>query len=243
MGYRRLRTQKEKINYQRMHRNDIKRRKECCYVTPVNPAKDDEGEPWAHPDAAIWRFQHKEDEACENCPYCIMFPACAKLYRLSSHAALLMASADPDSFPPGSENWKNAAKEVAFAKVAIPPHILAELPGSAKNPYVRQAGVMDDHAKLSGKMDKLDTLLRVFDRGSNRVLLFSHFTTTLDLIQQFVSSRGYSYVRLDGNTSTPERQKLCDRFQSDDTIFLFLISTKAGGLGLNLTVSVCLLFV
>lgn len=237
MGYKRLRTQKERIHYTRMHKNDIKKRKECCYTTPLNPAREGDDEPLINPNAALWRFQHPEDEQCEMCPYCVQFPAINKLYKLSNHAALLLAEQDPDSLEEGSEKWIAATKDVAFAKAAIPPQILAELPGGDTNPYVRQDNVMNDHAKFSGKFDKLDKLLRAFDRGDNRVLIFSHYTKTLDLIQQFVSACGYSYLRLDGSTSTPERQKLVDQYQNDPTIFLFLISTKAGGLGLNLTVS------
>jgi len=237
-GYKRLRTKKERINYQRMHRDDIVRRKKCCYQTPMNPNRESDDDPWVHPDAALWRCQHEEDKACEMCPYCIQFPAYNKLYKLSSHAALLLAERDPNSLEAGSQAWKDAAKDVAFAKVAIPPHILKELPVGGSNPYVRHDGIMNDHAKLSGKMDKLDKLLQVFDQqGKNRVLLFSHFVKTLNLIQQFVQARGYSFLRLDGSTSTPDRQKLVDTFQNDPTIFLFLMSTKAGGLGLNLTVS------
>ena len=239
MGYKRLRTRKERIEYQRMHRDDIKRRKECCYKIPENPHRDVAGQPWIHPDAAIWRAQHEDDEQCDYCPFCIGFPAMKKLERLSSHAALLLAEQDPDSLKDkNSAAWKEATKQVEFAKVAIPPEILSELPCSDSNPYVRQDGIMNDHAKLSGKMEKLDKLLRLFDQGKNRVLLFSHYTKTLDLIQQFVQARGYSFLRLDGSTSTPDRQKLVDLFQSNETIFLFLMSTKAGGLGLNLTVSV-----
>jgi len=57
----------------------------------------------------------------------------------------------------------------------------------------------------------------------------------LDLIQQHVKTRGYSNLRLDGTVPTSSRQPLVDKFQNDDSIFMFLISTKAGGLGLNLT--------
>jgi Superfamily II DNA/RNA helicases, SNF2 family len=55
------------------------------------------------------------------------------------------------------------------------------------------------------------------------------------LIQQFLIERGYSYLRLDGSTPTSKRQLLIDEFQQNDDIFGFLISTKAGGMGLNLT--------
>lgn len=264
MGYKQMRSTKERIEYQRRHKQDIVKRKKCCYPTPENPGRGDDGQPSILPDAVLWRAQHPDDEQCIKCPYCIQFPAYTKLYKLSSHAALLLAERDPSSFAQGSDGWTSATKDVAFAKAAIPSDILSELPGSDTNPYVRQDGIMNDHAKMSGKMEKLDKLLRAFDNGVNRVLLFSHYVKTLDLIQvrmgtrcflpvmmyeyakflissslqQFVQARGcYTYLRLDGNTSTPDRQKIVDKFQTDPTIFLLLMSTKAGGLGLNLTVS------
>lgn len=58
------------------------------------------------------------------------------------------------------------------------------------------------------------------------------------MIQHFIKEKGYSHLRLDGSTQTNKRQSLIDKFQEDDEIFLFLISTKAGGMGLNLTAAV-----
>lgn len=161
MGYKQLRTAKERINYQRMHRDDIKRRKKCCYKTPANPDRGSDDQPWILPDAVLWRFQHEDDEECLKCPYCIQFPAYNKLYKLSSHAALLLAERDPHSLEVGSSAWKDATKDVAFAKVAIPPEMLSELPGGESNPYVRQDGIMNDHAKLSGTSGKLVSLCEI----------------------------------------------------------------------------------
>ena len=240
--YQRLRTKEERIAYQRRNREKIIRRKKCCYQIPKNPNwdpddPDDDEQPLIFPTAVLWRFQHENDEQCDYCPFCISFPAFSKLYLLSNHAALLLSEKDPSSHVEGSQPWRDATKAVAFAEAAIPQDILRHMPGSRSNPYVRDDGIMNDHAMMSGKMKMLDKLLRKFDQvGNNRILLFSHYTKTLDLIQQFVSACGYSFVRLDGSTSAPDRQKLVDRFQKDSSIFLFLISTKAGGLGLNLTV-------
>lgn len=237
MGYKRLRDNKERVAYLRRHRDGVTKRKNCCYKIPLNPYRDEEGQPFIHPMAVLWMSQHENDEECEQCPFCIMFPALNKLYKLASHAALIQAEFDPSKLDVGTNAWKSAIKDVDFAKVAIPPDVLSLLPGGS---YVIQDGIMTDHAKLSGKMQKLDKLLEIFSAGDNQVLLFSHWTKTLDLIQQFVRARGYSFIRLDGSTTRQARQPLVDRFQQDKTIFLFLISTKAGGLGLNLTVRVVL---
>ena len=81
-------------------------------------------------------------------------------------------------------------------------------------------------------MKTLTKLLSKYYRNENRVLVFSHSTTTLGLIEQHLRSEGMTYLRLDGSTSSGTRQKLVDQFQNDARIFCFLISTKAGGLGL-----------
>lgn len=85
---------------------------------------------------------------------------------------------------------------------------------------------------VSGKMKTLTKLLSKYYRNENRVLVFSHSTVTLGLIEQHLRSEGMTHLRLDGSTATGARQRLVDQFQNDARIFCFLISTKAGGLGL-----------
>ncbi|MEG2251557.1 MAG: C-terminal helicase domain-containing protein, partial [Clostridia bacterium] len=70
--------------------------------------------------------------------------------------------------------------------------------------------------------------------GGHRVLLFSQFTTMLDLIAARLTQAGISFYMLTGATKKETRMELVNRFNSDDTI-VFLISLKAGGTGLNLT--------
>jgi SNF2 family DNA or RNA helicase len=69
--------------------------------------------------------------------------------------------------------------------------------------------------------------------GGHRTLVFSQFTSMLDLIAPALDEAGISWCRLDG--STKDRGAVVERFQSDPTISVFLISLKAGGSGLNLT--------
>lgn len=68
-----------------------------------------------------------------------------------------------------------------------------------------------------------------------QVLLFSHSTRMLDILERFVIRAGHEYCRLDGSTPARQRQHLVDDFNARPSLFLFLISTTAGGLGLNLT--------
>lgn len=90
-------------------------------------------------------------------------------------------------------------------------------------------------ARFSGKMQVLTGLLETLEKERAKVLLFSHSTTLLNILESFISSRGYSHTRLDGSTRPEIRQQLVREFNSDPDIFIFLISTKAGGLGLNIT--------
>ena len=68
-----------------------------------------------------------------------------------------------------------------------------------------------------------------------QVLVFSHSVRMLDIIERLVIMAGYVYLRLDGSTKQQDRQSKVDQFNTSASVFLFLISTTAGGLGLNLT--------
>ncbi|RMX46069.1 hypothetical protein pdam_00001996 [Pocillopora damicornis] len=87
----------------------------------------------------------------------------------------------------------------------------------------------------SGKFEYLDTLLPGLKEKNCRVLLFSQFTMVMDIIEVYLSDRRHRYLRLDGQTAVVDRQNLIDKFNDDPDIFVFLLSTKAGGLGINLT--------
>ncbi|KAK3927754.1 Lymphocyte-specific helicase [Frankliniella fusca] len=86
----------------------------------------------------------------------------------------------------------------------------------------------------SGKMKILDAMLKRLKSNGHKVLIFSVFTKMLDVIEDFVEMRGYRYTRLDGTRDIADRQENIEAFNSDDDIFVFLISTRAGGLGINL---------
>ena len=85
----------------------------------------------------------------------------------------------------------------------------------------------------SGKLDALLEILREAGDGGHRTLVFSQFTSMLDLIAPALDEEGITWCRLDG--STRDRQAVVDAFQAPDGPAVFLISLKAGGAGLNLT--------
>ena len=85
----------------------------------------------------------------------------------------------------------------------------------------------------SAKLNALLELLQEAIDSGHRTLIFSQFTAMLDIIEAALENMGISFCRLDG--STRDRQAVVERFQSDESIPVFLISLKAGGVGLNLT--------
>merc|ERR1719430_291020 len=87
----------------------------------------------------------------------------------------------------------------------------------------------------SGKFQLLDDLLPEMRGRGDRVLIFSQFTMLLDVLEKYLRIRGHRYLRLDGQTPVQERQELIEKFNRDESIFLFILSTRAGGLGINLT--------
>ncbi|CDQ61816.1 unnamed protein product [Oncorhynchus mykiss] len=86
-----------------------------------------------------------------------------------------------------------------------------------------------------GKLQTLHTLLRRLKEGQHRVLIFTQMTRMLDVLEQFLNYHGHIYLRLDGSTRVEQRQSLMDRFNADRRIFCFILSTRSGGVGVNLT--------
>lgn len=87
----------------------------------------------------------------------------------------------------------------------------------------------------SGKFLFLEQLLNEIKSSTEeKVVVVSNYTKTLDLIESLCHSKGYSFVRLDGSTSTKERDQKINAFNSEKSIFVFLLSAKSGGVGLNL---------
>eukprot|EP01012_Entosiphon_sulcatum_P031117 TRINITY_DN3884_c0_g1_i1.p1 TRINITY_DN3884_c0_g1~~TRINITY_DN3884_c0_g1_i1.p1 ORF type:complete len:1200 (+),score=194.19 TRINITY_DN3884_c0_g1_i1:84-3683(+) len=90
-----------------------------------------------------------------------------------------------------------------------------------------------DLGEASHKLQVLLELLRKSTEVNEKVLVFSQFTQTLDLIQQVISDEGFTFCRIDGTFSTTDRTRSVQQFKSPKTQIM-LVSTRAGGLGLNL---------
>jgi DNA excision repair protein ERCC-6 len=88
----------------------------------------------------------------------------------------------------------------------------------------------------SGKMQVVKALLEMWKRFGHKTLLFSQGVQMLNIIENFVKGLdGYKHLRMDGSTSIKDRQGLVDQFNNDPEIHVFLLTTKVGGLGVNLT--------
>ncbi|KAF7595647.1 hypothetical protein BBP40_005395 [Aspergillus hancockii] len=88
----------------------------------------------------------------------------------------------------------------------------------------------------SGKMQVVKSLLELWKETGHKTLLFAQHRIMLDILQKFVGSlSGFNYRRMDGTTPIAHRQSMVDEFNNDPNIHVFLLTTKVGGLGVNLT--------
>ncbi|KJH49886.1 protein, SNF2 family [Dictyocaulus viviparus] len=92
-----------------------------------------------------------------------------------------------------------------------------------------------DLYRVAGKLELLDRILPKLKATGHRVLMFCQMTTMMTIIEDFLNYRKWKYLRLDGSTKPDERGQLLELYNAPDSeYFLFMLSTRAGGLGLNL---------
>ena len=105
--------------------------------------------------------------------------------------------------------------------------------------------IMPDKESLvsdAGKLAVLDDLLAKLKTEGHRVLIYSQMTKMIDLLEEFMNHRKHTYMRLDGSSKIHERRDMVNDFQQRSDIFIFLLSTRAGGLGINLTAADTVIF-
>ena len=90
---------------------------------------------------------------------------------------------------------------------------------------------------MSGKFELLDRMLPKIINSNHKVLIFSQFVQLLELMCDFLDYRGIKYVKLDGAMKTEDRTASLKKFEQDQETKVFLLSTRAGGHGINLQVS------
>lgn len=121
-------------------------------------------------------------------------------------------------------------------------NVVMQLRKCCNHPYLFQGAepgppyMAGDHLmENSGKMVLLDKLLQRLQTRGSRVLIFSQMTRMLDILEDYCLYRQYGYCRIDGNTSGDDREFMIDDFNREGSErFVFLLSTRAGGLGINL---------
>lgn len=194
----------------------------------------------------VWRYIHQrqaeqkglEDEyaAADDCvcrgrcpPRCMSLSLIVLLQRITNHIELLKPDPQPpkDSAEQAQQELMTQLCEIAFAGID---HNLCT---SRRIANRLQLGSPD----ACGKMQVFLPLLRHWRRRGHKVLLFSRSTRLLDILEACLWQQGLSpqVLRLDGGTPPSHRQRLVDEFNTSSTKGVFLISTRAGGVGLNLT--------
>ncbi|ROV97620.1 hypothetical protein VSDG_04629 [Cytospora chrysosperma] len=123
-------------------------------------------------------------------------------------------------------------------------HLIDELKGESDfqlhlwcrdYPCIRRFDCPDDTWLESGKIEKLLELIGEFKENKDRVLVFSRFSLVISILEECLAQAGINYRVLQGETAVEQRQDIVDEFNVDESITVFLLTTKAGGTGLNLT--------
>ncbi|KAI8614598.1 P-loop containing nucleoside triphosphate hydrolase protein, partial [Chytriomyces sp. MP71] len=125
-------------------------------------------------------------------------------------------------------------------------NILMELRKICNHPYLGSSNLeppdtsaADLHKLMvdaSGKFSLLQPMLRKLHTRGHRVLIFSQFKIVLDIVEDFLNGENYEYLRIDGETPTSQRHSMINSFNSPDSKhFVFLLTTRTGGTGINLT--------
>ncbi|KAL8716039.1 MAG: hypothetical protein Q9225_006279 [Loekoesia sp. 1 TL-2023] len=142
-----------------------------------------------------------------------------------------------------SERDEAALIESKMDPAFYPVHDMLPSPLSETARYTQiQVPSMRRFVTDSGKLAKLDQLLRDLKNGGHRVLLYFQMTRMIDLMEEYLTYRNYKYLRLDGSTKLEDRRDTVHDFQTRPDIFVFLLSTRAGGLGINLTAADTVIF-
>ncbi|KAI1258625.1 P-loop containing nucleoside triphosphate hydrolase protein [Xylariaceae sp. FL1019] len=151
----------------------------------------------------------------------LIFPLIISLQKLSNHFNLLMPR-------PSTENPERYGREVRILQAAAPDRWEREYAN-------RESMLTLSNPEYCGKWKVLRKLLQYWHQNGDKVLLFSHSVRLLHILQQLFNNTSYNISYLDGSLSYEERQAAVDDFNCDPNQFIFLISTKAGGVGLNIT--------
>lgn len=162
---------------------------------------------------------------------CSMSALQLKLYEhMVKHNVLYTgAPADPSSTKLGIRGLNN--KIMQLRKICNHPYVFEEV-----EDLINPSRESDDQLwRTSGKFELLDRILPKLRVTGHRVLIFFQMTQVMNIMEDYLRLRGINYLRLDGATKAEERSEMLRLFNAKDSpYFCFLLSTRAGGLGLNL---------
>ncbi|MCL7034130.1 hypothetical protein MKW94_012029 [Papaver nudicaule] len=174
------------------------------------------------PNGIIWSYLHRENpDGCDSCPFCLVLPCLVKLQQLSNHLELIK--------PNPKDDIEKQKKDAELASAVFGTDIQLVGGNTQSESFMNLSDV--EHC---GKMRALEKLMSSWVLHGDKILLFSYSVRMLDILEKFLIRKGYCFSRLDGSTPTSSRQPLVDDFNSSPSKQVFLISTRAGGLGLNL---------
>ena len=126
--------------------------------------------------------------------------------------------------------------EMQLRKCCNHPFLIREIQDKIRGEVYTQEDYIKKMLDYSSKMIVLDKLIVKYKQERKKMLIFSQFTEMLKLIEEFLTLRKIMYKKIDGSTKARDRQNSIEAFNSNPDVFeIFLLSTKAGGLGINLT--------
>lgn len=155
----------------------------------------------------------------EHVLFCSLTPHQRSVYRA------FLASSEVEQIFDGSRNSLYGID--VMRKICNHPDLL-EREHSSHNPDY-------GNPERSGKMKVVIQVLKMWKEQGHRVLLFAQTQQMLDILENFLIANEYSYRRMDGLTAVKQRMTLIDEFNNSSDIFIFILTTKVGGLGTNLT--------
>ncbi|XP_039658878.1 probable global transcription activator SNF2L2 isoform X2 [Perca fluviatilis] len=158
------------------------------------------------------------------------------LYRHMQRGILLTDGSEKDKKGKGgAKTLMNTIMQLK--KICNHPYMFQHIEESFAEHLGFQNGVISglDLYRASGKFELLDRILPKLQATNHRVLLFCQMTTLMTILEDYFGYRNFQYLRLDGTTKSEDRAALLKKFNEEGSqYFIFLLSTRAGGLGLNL---------
>ena len=167
--------------------------------------------------------EHELPEKIETVLKCDLSALQKKMYKHMVESGILLH--DPSTIKAGKKNAKGFN------------NIITQLQKICNHPYLfnNEWLIDEDLIRASGKFDLIDRILPKLHKAGHRVLIFNQMTQLMTIMEEYFQYKGHSYLRLDGSTKAEERSEMVKIWNDPKSPYwLFMLSTKAGGLGLNL---------